>query len=464
MPTFIAPSFAPNAAGAAASSTASGPRGRNADEADGPSFNAVLSRSRGAGQSQQSQQAQEEAASTGLEAKARHKSPRAGDRKDELPAELLPLAFFAPTMPTQASSPAAASALPAGAAVAATLPEGGRSLLPDDAAMAALPADVAADAATGDAPAANDSEAEASAPATPPGDVQALVSETALPKSKGGSGASVAVPAAPSAMQVAAGAGAGPGAVAGLGGAPVEGAAGDASAAVVASAAGQQAKGVDAFAMAGQAPSAPASALAAADKLDLAAAAPDAAEPPLLPQAMAFATAAADRANQPASAAQVPVLTVAPPVGSDEWGPAVGHQMLRMTAAGAQVAELNLNPAGLGPLKVTLSMGDNQAQAMFVSAHESVRKAVEAALPQLRASLAEQGISLGQASVGAEAHRFAGQGGAFGQQPQQQQGSARQPEYAAAARAEAAALAEPLHAGLPLARPRSSSAGVDTFA
>jgi flagellar hook-length control protein FliK len=138
--------------------------------------------------------------------------------------------------------------------------------------------------------------------------------------------------------------------------------------------------------------------------------------------------------------------------------------MLRMNAAGAQVAELNLNPAGLGPLKVTLSMGDNQAQAMFVSAHESVRKAVEAALPQLRASLAEQGISLGQASVGAEAHRFAGQGGAFDQQAQQQQGSGRQPQYPAPGRAEAAALAEPLHGSLPPAVPRTSSAGVDTFA
>ena len=224
--------------------------------------------------------------------------------------------------------------------------------------------------------------------------------------------------------------------------------------------------------LAGEAQKAPAASMAAGagagDKLDLASAASDAAEPSLMPQAMTFATAAADRANQPSNASQVPVLNVAPPVGSDEWGPALGHQMLRMNTAGAQVAELNLNPAGLGPLKVTLSMGDNQAQAMFVSAHESVRKAVEAALPQLRASLAEQGISLGQASVGSEAHRFAGQGGAFDQhaqqQQQQQQGSARQPQYPAPGRAEASAPSEPLHGSLPPTAPRTSSAGVDTFA
>jgi flagellar hook-length control protein FliK len=84
-----------------------------------------------------------------------------------------------------------------------------------------------------------------------------------------------------------------------------------------------------------------------------------------------------------------------------------------MSAGGQHTAELNLNPAGLGPLKVTLSMGDNQAQAMFVSAHESVRKAVEAALPQLRTSLSEQGISLGQASVGADTRQPFGKDAAF---------------------------------------------------
>ncbi|MET3440777.1 flagellar hook-length control protein FliK [Variovorax paradoxus] len=457
MPTFIAPSFAPNAAGASASSTASGPRGRNADEADGRSFNAVLTRTRGAGASQ----AKEDSASPALDARARHKPSRAGDRKDELPAELLPLAFFTPTMPALASSPAAASALAAGATVAATLPEGGQSLLTNDAAVAALPTDVAADAAPGETAEAKDMEGEGPAPAALSRDVQTLASEAAQPKNKGGAEAAIALPAVPSARPATAGA------VAGPAGVPVAGAvsASDATAATVASVAGEQAKGAGASVIAGEAQSAPAAATATAagGKLDLASAASDAAEPSLMPQAMTFATAAADRANQPASASQVPVLNVAPPVGSDEWGQAVGHQMLRMNAAGAQVAELNLNPAGLGPLKVTLSIGDNQAQAMFVSAHESVRKAVEAALPQLRASLAEQGISLGQTSVGAEAHRFAGQDGAFGQQAQQQ-GSARQPQYPAPGRAEAVAAADPLHGNPPPAAHRTPSAGVDTFA
>jgi flagellar hook-length control protein FliK len=47
-------------------------------------------------------------------------------------------------------------------------------------------------------------------------------------------------------------------------------------------------------------------------------------------------------------------------------------------------------------------MNEHQVQALFVSAHASVRAAVEAALPQLRNALADSGISLGNTSVGAE--------------------------------------------------------------
>jgi len=97
---------------------------------------------------------------------------------------------------------------------------------------------------------------------------------------------------------------------------------------------------------------------------------------------------------------RAPVLS--PEVGSSEWGKALGQQMIHLGTAGQQTAELQLNPPGLGPLKVTLSLNDQQIQAIFVSAHPSVRAAVEAALPQLRSTLADNGISLGNTSVNAE--------------------------------------------------------------
>jgi len=89
-------------------------------------------------------------------------------------------------------------------------------------------------------------------------------------------------------------------------------------------------------------------------------------------------------------------------IGSSEWGKALSQQLLHMGKVGQDSAELQLNPPGLGPLKVTLSMIEHQIQATFVSAHASVRAAVEAALPQLRVTLADSGISLGGTSVSAD--------------------------------------------------------------
>ncbi|MDH6184134.1 flagellar hook-length control protein FliK [Polaromonas sp. CG_23.6] len=152
--------------------------------------------------------------------------------------------------------------------------------------------------------------------------------------------------------------------------------------------------------------------------------------------------------------APVATALLAPPVGSSEWTKALGQQVIYMGTADHQIAELQLNPPGLGPLKVTLSINDQQMQAMFVSAHSSVRAAVEAALPQLRAQLAESGISLGNTSVGAESQpqtAFAnGQNGQNGQSPR---GSYRMAET------------DPLLPGRPVtAQVRSISTRIDTYA
>ena len=179
---------------------------------------------------------------------------------------------------------------------------------------------------------------------------------------------------------------------------------------------------------------------------------PPATQPQLMPPAT-------DRPNT--LAASPPVLWVTPVVGSDEWGAAIGQQVLHMNAKGHHMAELNLNPSGLGPLKVTLTIGDSQAQAMFVSAHESVRKAVEAALPQLRTTLAEQGISLGQTSVGTEARQPGGQDGAFAQQNHSK--APYRPGHQEPGRFDAAATGQPL-SGTQVGVLHRAGSGLDTFA
>lgn len=91
-------------------------------------------------------------------------------------------------------------------------------------------------------------------------------------------------------------------------------------------------------------------------------------------------------------------------LGSDEWRQAIGQQVLMQLRNGQQNAELRLHPDNLGALRISLQLdGNNQAQIHMVSGHSQVRSALEDALPQLRASLAESGIQLGQSSVGSDA-------------------------------------------------------------
>lgn len=175
---------------------------------------------------------------------------------------------------------------------------------------------------------------------------------------------------------------------------------------------------------------------------------------------------AATLAGQPtpaaaAAAASRPV--VAPPLYDSQWPQALGQQMIRLGTQGQQSAELQLNPPDLGPLKVVLNVVNDQAQAQFVSPHQAVRAAVEAALPHLRTALSENGIQLGHTSVGADGFASqAGNGNGNGQQ-QQAPGQGRgQAGFGGAA----VAAAEPVPTASAAARPaRVPGRGeIDTFA
>lgn len=112
----------------------------------------------------------------------------------------------------------------------------------------------------------------------------------------------------------------------------------------------------------------------------------------------------------PPSASASPAATsatLATPFGAPQWSRSLGEHVIALQQRGDQQIELRLNPADLGPLSISLKLGDNAAHLQFFSAHPQVRSAIEQALPQLREALAEQGISLGQTSVG-EQHRQPG--------------------------------------------------------
>lgn len=95
-------------------------------------------------------------------------------------------------------------------------------------------------------------------------------------------------------------------------------------------------------------------------------------------------------------------LQVAQPVGTPGWGEEVGNRIVWMANRMESHAELVLTPPQMGRVEVSLTISGDQASANFASANPAVRDALEAALPRLREVLADAGIQLGQAQVGAE--------------------------------------------------------------
>jgi flagellar hook-length control protein FliK len=97
------------------------------------------------------------------------------------------------------------------------------------------------------------------------------------------------------------------------------------------------------------------------------------------------------------------------PLHSPAWPQQLGQQLVMLSQRGGeQKVEIRLNPPELGPLTVSLKVMEQNTQIQFLAANAQVRAAVEQAIPQLREALAEQGIQLGETSVG-EQSQHAGQ-------------------------------------------------------
>ncbi|MCX7127080.1 flagellar hook-length control protein FliK [Aeromonas sp.] len=108
--------------------------------------------------------------------------------------------------------------------------------------------------------------------------------------------------------------------------------------------------------------------------------------------------------------AQLPHLKLA-----GQEAPAELHQKVNvMLAEKLQQAEIQLDPLGLGKMKIQIQIGaDSQANVHFVVQHGQTREMLEQSMPRLREMLAGQGIQLGQTQVQQQSQQ---------QQQQQQQG------------------------------------------
>ncbi|WAH59096.1 flagellar hook-length control protein FliK [Pseudomonas silvicola] len=133
----------------------------------------------------------------------------------------------------------------------------------------------------------------------------------------------------------------------------------------------------------------------------------DTPSPPPLDTLSAWAPSATLAVNQesPQVNTSNPILTAA--VGSSQWQTGLSQQVLNLHQRGKHQVDLQLHPADLGPLSISLKQDSSGTQAQFICAHPAVRTAVEQALPQLREALAAQGITLGDTSVSDQPSRQA---------------------------------------------------------
>jgi hypothetical protein len=112
-----------------------------------------------------------------------------------------------------------------------------------------------------------------------------------------------------------------------------------------------------------------------------------------LPPAWALAAA---RGADPAATLQAELR---PPVGSQEFAPALGSQLSVMVRNGVEHAQLRLNPAEMGPIEVRIVLDGTQAQIDFSAAHALTRQALQEAVPALASALRESGLTLSGGGV-----------------------------------------------------------------
>lgn len=100
------------------------------------------------------------------------------------------------------------------------------------------------------------------------------------------------------------------------------------------------------------------------------------------------------------------------------WSEEVVNRVMYLSSANLKAADIQLQPAELGRLDIRVSMvPDQQTQVTFMSAHPSVREALDGQMHRLRDMFAQQGMGQVDVNVSDQSRGWQGQG-----QEQAQQG------------------------------------------
>ncbi|HEV6968566.1 flagellar hook-length control protein FliK, partial [Roseateles sp.] len=169
-----------------------------------------------------------------------------------------------------------------------------------------------------------------------------------------------------------------------------------------------------------------------------------------LAQALPGSTATAPGAADAPVAAHAHIQA---PLHGSTFAPEIGARVSLMAVDGIQQAELQLNPADMGPVAVQIVVDGSQAQVSFHAAQAETRQALEQSLPDLAAALQGQGLTLSG-------------GGVFQQAPRDgdTQGEARGGDEAAGSRTAGVSRAGGGSGGGAASAPKRSVGLLDTFA
>lgn len=138
----------------------------------------------------------------------------------------------------------------------------------------------------------------------------------------------------------------------------------------------------------------------------------------MLAQSLPPTVAGGDAAPAPA-AGQVHAALHSP-----GFAPELAANVSLLAADGVQHAELQLNPADMGPVAVQIIVDGAQAQVSFHALHAETRQALEQSLPDLAAALQGQGLTLSGGGVFQQSPRDA-QGGNADARSADDRGSSR---------------------------------------
>lgn len=105
------------------------------------------------------------------------------------------------------------------------------------------------------------------------------------------------------------------------------------------------------------------------------------------------------------------LLTLSTPLNTASWADDFAVRMRTLVSGNVQQASLNLHPAELGAIEITLSTEGDETKAQFIVQNSAVKDALEASLPKLREIFEESGLSLADTDVRDQSETYSGENG-----------------------------------------------------